>query len=186
MNNRSNRFTVLFCIIWTCSDCCLGEVSRVEILRREPFAEGVPFGDIGRYEKLVGRVHFIADPSNAANSRVVDIQLAARNALGVLRLPRVAVPLGTYTGWSLRKREIGAENALLSLAGSYIPLPKTASQREVTGDPRRAILEGYVNFDDYNARYAAAATALRDQRLLLDQDARQLLRDAEAFRPAFE
>ncbi len=108
------------------------------------------------------------------------------NSFGVVRLPRVAVPLGTYTGWSLRKREIGAENELLSLAGSYIPFPKTASEREATGDPRRAILERYENFDDYCTRYATAITELREQRLLLDQDARQLLRDVESFRPTFE
>ncbi len=108
------------------------------------------------------------------------------NATGVLRLPRVAVPLGTYTGWALRKRELGAENELLSLAGSYIPFAKTASDREASGDPRRAILERYKNFDDYRTRYTAAVNELGQRRLLLDDDARQLVRDVEAFRPAFE
>lgn len=108
------------------------------------------------------------------------------NATGVLRLPRVAVPLGTYTGWALRKRELGAENELLSLAGSYIPLAKTASDREASGDPRRAVLERYKDFDDYRTRYAAAVAELGKRRLLLDDDARQLARDVESFRPAFE
>jgi hypothetical protein len=108
------------------------------------------------------------------------------NATGVLRLPRVAVPLGTYTGWALRKRELGAENELVSLAGSYIPFARNASEREASGDLRRAVLERYKNFDDYRSRYAAAVSELQQERLLLDDDARQLIRDVEAFRPSFE
>ena len=65
------------------------------------------------------------------------------------------MPLATYTGWNLRKREIGAESMLLTLQGSYIPFPKTATERQATGDPRPAIDERYDSFDDYVNRYRA-------------------------------
>jgi hypothetical protein len=108
------------------------------------------------------------------------------NELGVIRLPRITVPLGTYTGWALRKREIGAESELLSLAGSYIPFPKTASEREALGDPRTSIAERYDSFDDYRTRYTAAARDLAHRRLMLTHDAEQLIRDVERFRSTFE
>lgn len=76
------RFNVLFCIIWSIGSTCLGEVNRIEILRREPFADGAEFAHVGCYEKLVGRVHFSADPRREANSRIVDIQFARRNGEG--------------------------------------------------------------------------------------------------------
>lgn len=55
-------------------------VQRVEILERVPFAAGVRFGDAGEYEKIRGIAYFAIDPSNAANARIVDLQLASREA----------------------------------------------------------------------------------------------------------
>ena len=54
---------------------------------------------------------------------------ADNNERGVVRLPRVAVPVATYTGWNLRNPAIGAETEFLSLAGSRIPFPRTAMAR---------------------------------------------------------
>ena len=31
------------------------------------------------------------------------------NEIAGIRLPDIAVPLATYTGWNLRKKEVGAE-----------------------------------------------------------------------------
>lgn len=58
------------------------EVVRFEIIRREPFANGVSFGAGGSYEKIVGRVHFALDPSLRQNAEIVDLNLAARNNAG--------------------------------------------------------------------------------------------------------
>ena len=57
------------------------------------------------------------------------------NERGVLRLPRVEVPVATYTGWNLRNPAIGAETELLSLAGSRIPFPGTPAERAADGRP---------------------------------------------------
>ena len=60
-----------------------------------------------------------------------------------IRLPEVAVPLATYTGWNFRKPEIGSPNELVSLLGSSIPFAPTRAAREAAKDPRRSIEERY-------------------------------------------
>ncbi|HET6883992.1 MAG TPA: alpha/beta hydrolase domain-containing protein [Pirellulales bacterium] len=92
------------------------------------------------------------------------------NERGTLLLPSLAVPIATYTSWNLRHRSLGAENELLGLTGGYVPFSKTAAERQSTGDPRRAILERYRDFDDYRRQYLAAARKLVDDRYLLEED----------------
>ena len=60
-------------------DCAHAEVTRVEIDRREPFAEGRDFGDSGAYEIIEGRLFFEVDPKAAANGRITDLSLAPAN-----------------------------------------------------------------------------------------------------------
>jgi len=89
------------------------------------------------------------------------------NERGVLKLPPVAVPLATYTGWNLRSPSIGAESELLRLTGGYLPFPRTEDERVASGDPRRAVTERYPGFDDYLRRYRTAAEALVAEGYLL-------------------
>ncbi len=58
------------------------EVVRVEIGRREPFADGHAFGAVGEYERITGRLHFEVDPAHPANAGIVDLKLAPRNSAG--------------------------------------------------------------------------------------------------------
>jgi hypothetical protein len=97
------------------------------------------------------------------------------NDLGTLLPPEVAVPLATYTGWNLRHRDVGAEGMLASLAGSYLPFPRTAAERRKTGDPRESIEERYGSFDEYRKRFTAACDGLVKQRYLLKEDADRLI-----------
>src|SRR5438034_8895058 len=60
------------------------ELVKLEIQRREPFANGVSFGDTGPYEKLVGVARFAVDPSLDGNRVIVDLDLAARHARGTV------------------------------------------------------------------------------------------------------
>jgi hypothetical protein len=108
------------------------------------------------------------------------------NDLGCLLPPEVAVPVGTYTGWNLRRREAGAEGMLASLTGSYLPFPRTAAEREVTGDPRRSIEERYGSFDEYRKRCEAACADLVKRRYLLQEDADRFLAAREKVRALFK
>lgn len=58
------------------------EVTRFEILKREPFAEGKAFGETGPYERILGRVFYEIDPESPANQNVIDLKLAPRNDRG--------------------------------------------------------------------------------------------------------
>ena len=57
---------------------------RLQIHTRTPFADGIAFGNVGPYEKLVGRVDFAVHPDSPAFSSVVDIEHAPRNADGLV------------------------------------------------------------------------------------------------------
>ena len=58
------------------------EVTRVVVERREDVLGGKAFGDVGPYEKIVGKVHFAVDPKNPRNAVIADVGLAPRNAQG--------------------------------------------------------------------------------------------------------
>jgi hypothetical protein len=92
-----------------------------------------------------------------------------------VRLPQITVPLATYAGWNLRDPSIGAPDQRVSFEASYLPFPKTAADREKTGDPRKSIAERYANREDYLTRYTAAIDDLVQQRWVLPEDRAALL-----------
>lgn len=57
---------------------------RLHLETRSTFADGIVFGDVGPYEKLVGRVDFAVTPDSPVFSTVIDIQHAPRNADGLV------------------------------------------------------------------------------------------------------
>jgi hypothetical protein len=57
---------------------------RLDIERREPFAGGSSFGTTGPYERLFGKVHFAIDPDEKGLPSIVDLDLAPRNAQGLV------------------------------------------------------------------------------------------------------
>ncbi len=57
---------------------------EVRIAQRGSFADSHAFGEIGAYERLVGRVHFAVDPRAPAQSGIVDIDKAPLNAAGLV------------------------------------------------------------------------------------------------------
>jgi hypothetical protein len=59
-------------------------VTRLQIDRREPVLNGRPFGAAGPYEKLSGKVHFALDPALPQNALIVDLNLAPKNARGLV------------------------------------------------------------------------------------------------------
>src|SRR5262245_17467532 len=59
-------------------------VTRIEISRHEPFASGQAFGNVGVYERIIGRFHGELDPAHALNSVIVDLDKAPRNARGLV------------------------------------------------------------------------------------------------------
>jgi hypothetical protein len=60
------------------------KITRIEILKSEPAFAGEMFGEVGRYQRLVGRVAGELDPADPANAIIQDIALAPRNARGMV------------------------------------------------------------------------------------------------------
>lgn len=54
------------------------ELVRFEILKREPFANGQAFGDVGPYERMIGRVHYAVDPLLRQNLPIVGLKESAK------------------------------------------------------------------------------------------------------------
>lgn len=104
----------------------------------------------------------------------------AGNDRGGIRLPEIAVPLATHSGWNYRRPSIGAPDRLASEIGSYLPLPRTKADRERTGDGRKAIEERYASKEDYLGRIALAAVDLVKRRYLLADDVPTIIERAAA------
>jgi len=100
------------------------------------------------------------------------------NAVGGVRLPDLAVPLGTHSGQNV------PDPFLCSLVGSYTPFAATRVQREAGGDARLSVEERYRNRDDYVNRIRVAALELVRRGFLLPEDAAIIVQSAAAS-PAF-
>lgn len=100
------------------------------------------------------------------------------NDIGGVHSTLRQVPLGTYTGWNLRKAGM-MENEFCDLQGSYVPFAKTAADRGA--DPRPSLQERYGTRDGYAAKVQAAAAKLVGEGFLLPEDAMRLVVEARSL-----
>lgn len=91
------------------------------------------------------------------------------NDIAGVRLPDVAVPLATYTGWALRAGVWANDGC--EAEGQYIPFAKTRAERLASGDPRPSIEERYPSFGQYYGAVMRAIDGLVKDRLMLCEDA---------------
>jgi len=102
------------------------------------------------------------------------------NEVPGVRVPAIAVPRGTHTGWNVRCQ--GFAEGELVLLGSYFPFAATKQERLASGDPRPSLEERYPTKDDYVSKIARAADELRNMRLLLTEDVERIVNAAVAAR----
>ena len=96
-----------------------------------------------------------------------------------LRNTAVQVPLGTYTGWNVRKAGF-SEGDSCDLVGAFIPFFHTKAERVAAGDPRPSLEERYPTHESYVEKVSAAAAKLVADRFLLAEDAELLVSQAKA------
>jgi hypothetical protein len=106
------------------------------------------------------------------------------NEVAGIRLPAIAVPLATHTGWNLYKAPY-PEGEFCDREGSYLPLAKTKAERLAKGDARPSLEELYGTREAYLQRVKEVVHELQEARLLLPEDATRFL-DAAAARNVFE
>jgi hypothetical protein len=107
------------------------------------------------------------EPAQAYDTYVCAVDADGNEVAGI-RLPPIAVPLATYTGWNVYTAQPGE---LADRDGSRIPFARTRAERDAADDPRPSLEERYGNREAYVARVEAAAAALVAERLLLPMDA---------------
>ena len=90
--------------------------------------------------------------------------------LGGVRMPEVAVPLATSTGWNLRAASRGAPAEIAEFYGATFPFAKTKEARVAARDPRLSIAERYADRQAYLTRVGAAADDLIHRRFAMAQD----------------
>ncbi|MDP9373166.1 MAG: alpha/beta hydrolase domain-containing protein, partial [Chloroflexota bacterium] len=132
---------------------------RLPVLRRYDLGPEADRG-IGRYPAAAG------DPY-AVYVSAVD---ADGNEVAGVRMPDLAVPVATYTGWNPRAPESGGPGQIIPMQGSTFPFAPSAVARARAGDPRPSVAERYRGRDDYLARVRAAAEGLVARRHLLAED----------------
>jgi hypothetical protein len=155
---------------------------------RQP-ANGFPNIPGVRYPEIINEPLWLFRGPRWHTERIIDVQpprvlgqyrvLAPKsdadgNDLGCLLPPEVAVPVATYTGWNLRREDVGAANELVSLVGSYIPLHVTDAEQQQTGDPRRSVRSRYGTHAEYVARFTAECQRLHAAGYLTAEDAERL------------
>jgi hypothetical protein len=100
------------------------------------------------------------------------------NDVAGIRLPEVAVPLATYSGWNVRAASFAGDD-LCDAFGQKIDFAQTRAERLAAGDPRLSIEERYPNHGAYVSAVGRAANGLHRQRFLLDEDVERII-DAAA------
>src|SRR5262249_51456885 len=118
--------------------------------------------------RILPPVDWIDPPEAAAQTEAYPILVCAVDADGNevdgVRLPPIAVPLGTHSGWNVYKAQPGE---LADRDGSFVPFSRSRAERDAAGDPRPSLEERYGDRAGYAAKVKAVADALVAERLLL-------------------
>lgn len=132
--------------------------------------------------KAGGRVRNPQLPGGAGEGAALPLFVpqcdADGNDLGGIRVPDVAVPLGTGTGWVFRPAEYGSSHEFYPLRGAWVPFAKTKAERETANDPRLSLEERHGSKDAYLDQVKAATQKLIEQRFLTDADLEAQLKQA--------
>ena len=116
-------------------------------------------------------------PADKAYRTLVCKVDADGNESAGVRLPDIAVPLATYSGWNEYKPPYPA-GELADRDGSCLPFAVDKAARQAAGDPRPSIAERYKSGADYVAKVEAVVSALQKDRLLLAEDAKSYVERA--------
>ena len=120
------------------------------------------------------------ETSNVYPSFVSKVDADGNEVAGI-RLPEVAAPVATMTGWAHRAVEFGGPDGCEHF-GQIIPFKATRLQRDAAADPRLSLAERYADHAAYVNAVTAATNKLAAQRLLLPADAQRYITNAEASR----
>ena len=123
--------------------------------------------DFGPVDGITGNLPPVTGKPYPALTTIVDQD---GNDLAGIRLPDVAVPLATVTGWNLRHPTTGGPGQTHKIMGSTVPFTFTRQERQDRTDPRPSVEERYASKDDYLDRVEGVARELVSERYMLEED----------------
>ncbi len=112
-------------------------VVQLEIRSRGPYAGGRSFGNAGKYERIDGVVTFGADPDNAANTSIVDLDLAPKDDGGLVRFSSdftLLTPSGSNGGGKLLVDVVNRGRKMAVNTFNRVSLSLTPSSEQPPGD----------------------------------------------------
>ena len=92
------------------------------------------------------------------------------NEIAGIRLPDIAVPVGTHTGWNPRDPETGAAEQIIPMQGFSRFFAPTRQVRDASGDVRPSIEERYPSRDRYLEQVREVTEQLVTDRYLFEED----------------
>jgi len=146
-----------------------------------PMIPGVQAPVAGNHIELYGDwMNPQHQPGNAYATLVVKVDADGNEVAGI-RLPGIAAPLATHTGWNFYKSPY-PEGELCDREGIYVPFAKTKAEREAKNDSRLSLEERYGDQEGYVKRVSEATQNLLKERLLLTEDAERMISAAKKQR----
>lgn len=138
-------------------------------------ANGLPLLDFGpayNPAKVTGVITYNPPKVLKASAFGIRVPKVDRdgNEIAGIRNPAIRVPLGTHTGWSLRRQGYG-DGDLNALNGMFIPFKTTKAERLAANDPRLSLEERYGSHEAYVAAVRQAAADLVRNGFMLPDDA---------------
>src|SRR5215813_112005 len=132
---------------------------------RLPFVRTVDMGGeeatgVGRYPAQEGAFYPALVPAVDGDG----------NEMAGIRMPDIAVPVGTYAGWNPRDPVTGSPEQIVPMNGLTLWFAPDAATRAARADPRRSLAERYRDEADYVSKVRATAMQLAAERYLLEAD----------------
>jgi len=100
------------------------------------------------------------------------------NETAGIRMPDIAVPVGTYAGWNPRDPITGSPEQIVPMNGLTLFFAPDEAMRAARGDPRRSLAERYRDEADYATKVRGAALQLAAERYLLEEDVERVVEAA--------
>ena len=124
-------------------------ITRLEILKTEPAFGGQSFGEPGVYQRIFARAYGEVDPADPQNAVVQDLNLAPRNAKGMVEYStfvELLRPLDMARGNRILLFEVANRGNKLVLGNLDAGVPLAARDRNALNDPGDGHLmrEGYT------------------------------------------
>lgn len=102
------------------------------------------------------------------------------NEIAGIRLPNIAVPLATYTGWNLFAPPFPLDG-IADRDGAYSPFPLTEASQKAGNDPRASIYTRYTSHKNYVEQVRKVSMQLVADGYLLPEDALTYVNQAQSM-----